>query len=208
MHDAYLKAIEDLANNGYAVIDHFLSPGDTSVLLDLAQKQFEKGEFKKAGVGTAHLYTVNKDVRGDYLLWLELDKDQSPLAPYKKAIDELITALNRGAFLGIKDVEMHFAHYPPGTHYEKHVDGLKINGKRVISSVFYLNTLSQPTGGGALRIYEDCQTKFVDIYPKAGRLVLFLSDSVWHEVLRVNKERYSITGWMLNQYTDTTFVGA
>ena len=47
--------------------------------------------------------------------------------------------LNRALFLSLKDYETHFAIYPPGTFYEKHVDQFQSSGARKISFAFYLN---------------------------------------------------------------------
>ncbi|MFT6394425.1 MAG: SM-20-related protein [Methylophilaceae bacterium] len=35
----------------------------------------------------------------------------------------------------------------------------------------------------------------MDILPKSGRIVLFLSAKFWHEVLPATRERLSLTGW-------------
>lgn len=207
MNSSSREIINNLAEFGWAVADGFLGSDQTADLLEHARRLYTRNQFKRAGVGTAHLHTVNENVRGDSVFWIEPSDVNPVLLPYIQAVHTLIEELNRGAFLGIKDIEMHFACYPEGTHYEKHIDQLKVNGKRVISSVFYLNVDWQPGDGGELRIYDEKNTTYVDITPRAGRLVLFLSNSIYHEVRRVNKERYSITGWMLNQYTDTTFVG-
>lgn len=199
--------IADLAVSGYSVIDGFLGSDQTAKILEHARHLYRQDYFKRAGVGTAHLHTVNKNVRGDSVFWINQSEAHYSVNPYLDAVSQFIEELNRGAFLGIKDIEMHFARYPEGTHYEKHIDQLQVNGKRVISCVFYLNVDWQPGDGGELRIYNENDTDFVDVTPHAGRLVLFLSNNIYHEVLKVKKERYSITGWMLNQYIDTTFVG-
>jgi len=46
-----------------------------------------------------------------------------------------------------------------------------------------------------LRIYDDNEQFLMDVSPKGGRLVLFLSEEFPHEVLPANQERYSIAGW-------------
>lgn len=207
MNISVVDIINNLAESGRVVIDDFLGSDQTRKIFTHAQDLNREAHFTRAGVGTAHLHTVNKQVRGDSVFWIDPDSGNSAIQSYIEKMRNLIEGLNRGAFLGIKDIEMHYACYPVGAHYEKHIDQLQVNGKRVLSAVFYLNADWQPGDGGELRIYDEDGQSYEDITPQAGRLVLFLSNSVYHEVLPVNKERYSITGWMLNQYTDTTFVG-
>jgi SM-20-related protein len=70
-------------------------------------------------------------------------------------------------------------------------------GTRRVTCILYLNPDWKIVDGGALRLYldnEDLQ-RYQDIYPYAGRLVVFLSDRFYHEVLPATRERYSITGW-------------
>jgi SM-20-related protein len=39
----------------------------------------------------------------------------------------------------------------------------------------------------------------LDISPIGGRLVMFLSDTFYHEVLPTSKDRMSLTGWFLTR---------
>ncbi|HDX9011350.1 TPA: 2OG-Fe(II) oxygenase, partial [Aeromonas dhakensis] len=43
--------------------------------------------------------------------------------------------------------------------------------------------------------YGDDEQFLMDVSPRGGRLVLFLSEEFPHEVLPANQERYSIAGW-------------
>jgi SM-20-related protein len=45
---------------------------------------------------------------------------------------------------------------------------------------------------------EDGSERFEDVLPIGGRLVVFLSGEIPHEVLPTKKERISITGWLRN----------
>ena len=57
-------------------------------------------------------------------------------------------------------------------------------GSRVISAL--LAARADTTDGG----------DYVDIFPRAGQLVLFRSAKFWHEVLPARRERFSLTGWL------------
>jgi SM-20-related protein len=65
----------------------------------------------------------------------------------------------------------------------------------------YLNEKWEDSDGGALRMYfpqEDGAELVKDVLPIGGRLVVFLSGEIPHEVLPTQKERISITGWLKN----------
>lgn len=65
--------------------------------------------------------------------------------------------------------------------------------------VIYLNENWQKDDGGELVIYKNLnhREQTIPIYPKFGRLVVFESQFLEHEVLEVKRElRLSITGWL------------
>jgi SM-20-related protein len=45
---------------------------------------------------------------------------------------------------------------------------------------------------------EDGSERIEDVLPVGGRLVVFLSEEIPHEVMPTLKERISITGWLRN----------
>ena len=108
--------------------------------------------------------------------------------------DELRQALNQAFYLGLADYESHFAHYPPGAFYQKHLDRFRDDDRRTVSAVLYLNDDWQADQGGALRLYPDGGEP-LDVLPEAGTLVLFMSADLPHEVLPATRERLSLTGW-------------
>jgi SM-20-related protein len=62
-----------------------------------------------------------------------------------------------------------------------------------------LNDTWEESDGGELRMFytrPDGIEDYKDFLPLGGRIVVFLSGEVPHEVLPTNKERISITGWM------------
>jgi SM-20-related protein len=97
-------------------------------------------------------------------------------------------------YLGLEDFESHFALYPPGAFYLKHLDRFRDNDRRTVSAVLYLNQDWQAEQGGALRLYlADGETR--DVLPQAGSLLVFLSADMPHEVLPATRDRLSLTGW-------------
>jgi SM-20-related protein len=109
-------------------------------------------------------------------------------------MESLRQALNRDLFLGLEDFESHFALYPPGAFYVRHLDRFRDNDRRTVSTVLYLNEGWLPQHGGQLRMYLKDGVEH-DVQPVGGSLVVFLSGDVPHEVLPASRERLSLTGW-------------
>ena len=204
-----LDAVADsLALNSYAVIDNFLSDQESLDCLEILKENKEQGKFKKAGIGTSNQYQINRSIRGDEIKWLDESNLSAANQVYMDQINAMMRFFNRSLFLSLKDFECHFAHYPTGTFYKRHLDLLKLSDHRVLSFVFYLNPNWQQGDGGELLLYlsENDVEKTVVVNPLLGRLVIFRSELLEHEVARAHKSRYSITGWMLSQFKGTTFL--
>jgi SM-20-related protein len=195
LQNSIAKIIEDIAQQGYAVIEHFLNAEEINALVIYAKTLQTSGEMHKAKTGVAKIETSS--IRGDFIHWIEANQASSEERTYLNAMHELQQALNQAYFLCLFELESHFAIYPPGSGYQKHLDQFIGKQERKISSVLYLNNHWQSEDGGALRIYLDKndEAKFVDILPKAGTLVVFLSADFLHEVLPAKRERMSIAGW-------------
>jgi SM-20-related protein len=111
-------------------------------------------------------------------------------------MDEFRLAINQRLFLGLFDYESHYAIYPKGAFYKKHLDAFKGKSNRVLSTVFYLNKDWQAHNGGELLIYKPESEEVLEtVQPNLGRLVIFLSEQFPHEVLPAQQQRYSIAGW-------------
>lgn len=189
----YNTLIDELAQKGWCVSDKLIDAHTINDLAREAAQTWELGEFKTAGIGTKAIRTIRTDIRGDKIHWLD-NLNLSPVqSAYMSIIEGLREELNYKLFLGLRSYEAHFALYPPGAGYKKHLDRFSTSDERSISCVLYLNPNWQPLDGGQLRIYLD--EKFVDIPPVAGTMVIFRSDTLWHEVLPSTRPRWSLTGW-------------
>jgi SM-20-related protein len=199
--NAVFDAVADgLAEHGYAVVNQFLSQQEVDAILQLDEFQSEGESFKKAGIGNSKSLQIQETVRGDYIQWL--DKQQSPASvkTYLTRLDELVQFLNQALFLSLKDIEAHLTVYPAGSFYKRHLDQFKQDDHRKLSVICYLNNDWKEEHGGQLRMYLPDQS--LDVLPTAGRLVIFRSDQIEHEVLPATRIRLSITGWVLDQLTD------
>ncbi|MEX6501999.1 2OG-Fe(II) oxygenase [Pseudomonas zhanjiangensis] len=185
--------VDDLAEHGWSLQPLFASQTLTLELAEECRARAAQGALSPANIGRGSTQTVNEGIRGDRIQWLE--RGQSAACDrYLALLDELRLALNRGLYLGLEDYESHFALYPPGAFYQKHLDRFRDDDRRTVSAVFYLNQDWQPGQGGELRLYlADGSTR--DVLPEAGSLLVFLSADMPHEVLPASRERLSLTGW-------------
>jgi SM-20-related protein len=191
---------DDLAEHGYAVADQFLSQQEVSAILSLDEFKNGLAEFKKAGIGKQQDLQINEAIRGDYIKWLDKNSSPAPVKLYLDRLNKLIEYLNQSLFLSMKDYEVHMTIYPAGSYYKRHLDQFKKDDHRKLSVICYLNNDWTEENGGQLRVYlPDGQKEFL---PLAGRLVCFRSDKIEHEVLPANRERLSLTGWILDQVSD------
>ncbi|MWV11094.1 2OG-Fe(II) oxygenase [Pseudomonas sp. R-28-1W-6] len=185
--------IDDLARQGWSRQEHFLPDSLTRELARECRKRAEKGALAPAGVGRGDALAVREGIRGDRIQWLEAGQ-HAACDRYLAAMDELRAALNQAFFLGLADYESHFALYPPGSFYQKHLDRFRDDDRRTVSAVFYLNQAWQADQGGALRLYPP-GGEALDVLPQSGTLLLFMSAELPHEVLPASRERLSLTGW-------------
>ena len=122
-------------------------------------------------------------------------------------------------------MEATYVLYPPGGYYGRHLDSVQGvdaagSGRRSVSWICYLSDPAVPwaaTDGGALRVFgkaasagasvdqwdddedeEGGQEMEEDILPTSGRLVLFDSKLVSHEVLPTSRQRACLVGWFLH----------
>ena len=209
MLESFDKLADDLSEKGYGTIDHFLSQEEFTSIREVADNHREDGNFKKAGIGTNQAYQIDKQIRGDYIRWIDPTKAATATQVYVQRMRELMQYINRTCFLSLKDVEMHYTVYPVGTVYKRHLDQFRHDDHRRLSVICYLNDAWLPEHGGQLRMYKPQKgghEEIIDILPTGGKLACFRSDLIEHEVLPATRERYSLTGWMLDQYQELTFL--
>jgi SM-20-related protein len=189
---------EQLADKGWTVCRDFMPAGYLNSLRTELNDAWNGGQLKPAAIGSGKERKIISEIRSDHIRWL----DPHNLSPiqflYWQKIEGLRQELNQRFFLGLADYEAHFAVYPAGSYYRKHLDRLRDRDERVITCVLYLNFAWDPLHGGQLRIYDDSNA-CVDIQPEAGIFVCFRSDLIYHEVLPCQATRYSLTGWLRRQ---------
>ncbi|WP_304036141.1 2OG-Fe(II) oxygenase [Mesonia mobilis] len=196
----YESIIEDLLQRKYSVIDNFFSAEEVEVLRNGLLAKYEEDQFKKSAIGNKTNELVEKEIRGDFILWLNEAEAGTVENVFFNRVNNLVDYLNRTCFMGILHKEFHYAVYPEGTFYKRHLDTFQNDGRRKLSVVCYLNDETWlEENGGELTIYvdENGEEKAIDLYPFPGRVVIFESQELEHEVQRVkHSKRLSITGWL------------
>lgn len=183
--------VQGIARRGYAITQDCLPDTVLSAMLSEVQR-LDGPLLKAAGIGRGLELQINPDIRSDRICWL--DAGLQTTAPYLAMMSDLQRMLNRHLYLGLHEYECHWAHYPEGSFYRRHVDAFAGGANRRVSTALYLNHDWCADWGGELILYD--QTKEIErVLPRMGTLVVFLSDEFPHEVLPTRRSRYSLTGW-------------
>jgi SM-20-related protein len=191
------RLADDIREQAYSVCNAALPAPLVAGLGE--QLRASRDAFDRAGIGRQHDHHVNQAVRRDQICWIE--GDTAIEQQWLHWTEALRLGLNRELLLGLFDFESHFAHYPPGAFYRRHLDSFtsqaalpRQEAQRVLSLVTYLNPDWNTADGGELLLYEG-DSVVQRITPLAATLVCFLSTEVPHEVLPARRDRYSIAGW-------------
>ncbi|WP_412463382.1 2OG-Fe(II) oxygenase [Halobacteriovorax sp. RT-2-6] len=191
--------VESLTEKRYYVSDTLISNELARSLKDEAQTRFHIGDFQEAKVGRQLTKRLDEKIRGDLTSWIEGEMADHPpaLQEYLKFLDDLKDLLNPIFYLGIRSYEGHFACYDEGAFYRKHVDQHRGRGLRRLSVILYLSDMNDGDGGEVVIYHHDDQDQEVArINPMLGRILIFLSEDLPHEVLPAFKPRLSLTGWL------------
>ena len=189
-----IKAIiNTVEKQGYMVLDDFINKKQYEPIQSRII-EFKECDLKNAGVGRLNQQQTNSDIRRDKIHWLnsknKIDNE------YLQLMESLRIELNQSLYIGLFDYEAHYSIYKEGDFYKQHIDTLKGKSNRILSTVFYLNENWQKENGGELVLYgQDKKTVLETVIPRAGTMVIFLSEQFPHEVLAAKQTRYSIAGW-------------
>lgn len=193
LESTYDLIADALADRGYCILPQLLPP-ELNIALHRRVARLDDADFQRAGIGRDLDFQLNNSVRQDQTRWLT--KDNPTDGAYIDQMADFRLAINRRLFMGLFDYESHYAHYPPGAFYKKHLDAFKGQSNRVLTTVLYLNPEWQVDDGGQLLIYApDSETVIETVNPNFGTFVIFLSEQFPHEVVKSLRDRYSIAGW-------------
>lgn len=195
-----------LAITGYTWQDDWLPVAEALTIRQQLLASYQADAFKRAGIGQHQDRQIDRNVRGDHICWIDEATTIPEVRAFFSRMQQLSQYLNRTCYLGLKDLEAHFTVYPPGTYYERHLDQFRADDHRKLTFIYYLNLDWQESDGGHLMIHcpEGGSERFT---PLLNRLVVFRSELLEHEVLPTQRERCSLTGWLLDQRMDLGFLG-
>ena len=180
------QILDDLDQLGFSLIDDAYTDSYVTELIEECTSNLNR--FRDAAVQNG----VISNIRSDHILWLTPELKTSN--QHVEHLFALGQEFNRAFYLGIKDVEAHFACYNAGEFYALHRDNPQGKNGRMISAVYYLHDEWQDDWGGELRL-QDKNGAWHIIQPKPNRIALFQSDLL-HEVLKAKHQRLSITAWL------------
>jgi SM-20-related protein len=190
------RIADSLALHGRTIVDDFFGAELTAALRVECRAACENGEFRAAAVGSGADRQVRSAIRGDQIQWMQQPAHSEPQRACQHRFEQLRLTLNQKLQLGLFEFESHFARYPAGAFYARHIDQFRGDSRRKLSCVLYLNEDWRAEDCGALRFYVNGEgAQFEDVLPQGGRLVVFLSEKFAHEVLPATRERLSIAGW-------------
>jgi SM-20-related protein len=190
----YESIARELGRTGLSIVPHFLLPLALGATQADLRSTYSTGVFHRARTGHGAQTAVHEEIRSDEIHWLERASSEPSQVSLWKQLDRLKQAFNRSLFLGLNEFEGHYAVYPTGGYYRRHLDSFSGGGSRVVSLILYLNSEWKSVDGGQLRVYDKDGT-YREITPVGGTLVCFLSQVSEHQVMPSLRRRESFSGW-------------
>jgi SM-20-related protein len=186
--------LADIDKQGWTVQKDFFSPELIHQLKVTMNALRDEGSLRHAGVGREKDFHIEQSIRGDQISWFDEQNLSQAQKDYLTTMQELQDALNQSFYLGLFELEVHFALYSPNAFYKRHLDQHRDQDTRVLTVVTYLNDNWDEADGGELCIYLKNQQRVI-VTPRAGTFVCFFSADFEHEVFPAKRERASLTGW-------------
>ena len=186
--------LTDLEQQGWSVQENFFSDELIQQLNETLTSFRQQGMLNQAGIGRKKNFHIEQSIRSDQICWFDSNKLDDSQKKYLSISQQLQDAIHQHLYLGLFELEVHFALYSPNAFYKRHLDQHKNQDTRVVTLITYLNENWKEKDGGELQLYlKNGET--VTVLPKAGTVVCFLSAEYEHEVLPSIRERASLTGW-------------
>jgi Rps23 Pro-64 3,4-dihydroxylase Tpa1-like proline 4-hydroxylase len=147
-----------------------------------------------AGIGNKEANRSTQQMRSDTICWMDKKHDNVFEQEFLTQVEGLIERLNSTCYTGINSYEFHYAVYEEGSFYKRHRDQFKTDDNRKFSLINYLNDDWLEEDGGQLVVYQNDTAQ--KIQPQIQKAVFFKSDEMEHEVVKANRQRMSVSGWL------------
>lgn len=194
MKNKIATILNNLEQQGWSVQENFFNVELTQELKSTLTSLRKKGIMKQAGIGRTNNFHIEQSIRSDEISWFDNTNLDSSQEKFLTITQQLQDAINEKFYLGLFELEIHFALYAPNAFYTRHLDQHKNQDTRVVTIIVYLNENWNEDDGGELKLYLKNGNE-ITVQPKAGTLVCFMSAEFEHEVLPAKRERASLTGW-------------
>lgn len=125
------QIIEDFDRQGFSIIDDAYPQNYVQDLVKECSSNLN--QFREAAIQNG----IVSNIRSDHILWI--NENLMIAQHHIQSLEALSQQFNRAFYLGIKEVEAHFACYNAGEFYALHRDNPQGKNGRVISSVYYLH---------------------------------------------------------------------
>lgn len=183
-----------IAATGFSVVRDFVAPRDVAGLRARLDTLDAAGRLQPAGIGRGEQRVTRADIRGDRIDWLDPNAPHASELALWRTLEALRCACNETLQLGLFECEAHYAAYPSGSGYTRHVDRFRDDDARVLSFILYLNAGWTDDDGGVL-LLDTGRAQPMEIAPHGGTFVAFLADRFPHEVRPARRLRRSLAGW-------------
>ena len=188
--------IERLAAVGFAVAEDLLPAALVAGLIEAATSREAAGAMSRAAIGRNAARALETHVRRVDAAWM--DGSHVAEAEFLALAESIRQAINRRLYLGLFEFEAQFLTYPPGGFYQRHLDSLAGTRNRIVSMVAYLNEGWETSHGGQLDVWrspDDHGNPALTVEPRAGTVVLMLSEEIPHAARPANAVRRVVAGW-------------
>lgn len=218
-----LDLVGQLESRGWAHAQGALDPALVAELAAEAKAMAGAGALRTARIGRGAALAKDIAYRKTQIAWM--DGSTPAQRAFLDGSEALRVSINRALYAGLFEFEAHFAAYPEGGFYKRHLDaftapalgaspaavmGRRAERSRVVSLVAYLNEDWKAAHGGELALWEttpfgpggrpdlcalDTTAPAGLVEPRAGSLVLMMSETIPHEVRPSFAPRLAIAGW-------------
>lgn len=196
--------VEALASEGFAVASDLLPVALVTGLQAFAEERERAGDLSSGAIGRHEDHVMARSVRKVEATWL--NGGSTAEADLLALAEAIRSAINRRLFLGLFEFEAQLLVYMPGGFYARHLDSLRGARNRIVSFVAYLNRDWTTEDGGELDIWrspeEDGAPAFT-VEPRAGTVVLMLSEEIPHAVRPARAVRRVVAGWFRLNASDS-----
>ena len=105
--------LNDLEQQGWSVQEHFFSTELTQQLKETLSSVRQQGLLKQAGIGRKNDFHIEQSIRSDEISWFDEQNINKSQKEYLSITQQLQDAINQRFFLGLYELEVHFALYSP-----------------------------------------------------------------------------------------------